>query len=93
VFFAHLQLRQVAQRWEYTVLATNATHDIAAIGPLYRDRCGCENGFDEALTSRPLLLAAVGRAPNSSNQTTLYLTPMHAEAILALHDATTCRAT
>ena len=34
----------------------------------------------EALTSRPLLLAAVGRAASSGNQTTLYLTPMHAEA-------------
>lgn len=34
----------------------------------------------EALTSRPLLLAAVGRATHSGNQTTLYLTPMHAEA-------------
>ena len=33
----------------------------------------------EALTSRPLLLAAVGRATNSGNQTTLHLTPMHAE--------------
>ena len=33
----------------------------------------------EALTSRPLLLAAVGRATNSGHQTTLYLTPMHAE--------------
>ena len=34
----------------------------------------------QALTSRPLLLAAVGRATNSSNQTTLYLTPMRVEA-------------
>lgn len=34
----------------------------------------------EALTSRPLLLAAVGRAVNHSGQTTLYLTPMHAES-------------
>jgi hypothetical protein len=33
----------------------------------------------EALTSRPLLLAAVGRAATSGGQTTLYLTPMHAE--------------
>jgi len=32
----------------------------------------------EALTSRPLLLAAVGRA-HSGNQTILYLTPVHAE--------------
>ena len=36
----------------------------------------------EALTSRPLLLAAVGCATCSCNQTTLYLTPMHAEAEL-----------
>ena len=34
----------------------------------------------EALTSRPLLLAAVGRAVSHSGQTLLYLTPMHAEA-------------
>ena len=34
----------------------------------------------EALTSRPLLLAAVGRATSSGNQTTLYLTPVHADA-------------
>ena len=33
-----------------------------------------------ALTSRPLLLAAVGRATSRGNQTTLSLTPMHAEA-------------
>ena len=108
------------------VLRRRIKHDIAAIGQLYRDRCDCENGFDElknqwgwggfttqdmhrsqvteravalvynwwswyvraanpqarreALTSRPLLLAAVGRAASSGNQTTLYLTPMHAEA-------------
>jgi hypothetical protein len=122
----HDEVQGNAQVWEYTVLATNATYDIAAIGQLYRDRCDCENGFDElknqwgwggfttqdmhrsqvtaravalvynwwswyvraanpqarreALTSRPLLLAAVGRATSSGNQTTLYLTPMHAEA-------------
>jgi hypothetical protein len=34
----------------------------------------------EALTSRPLLLAAVGRAASSGSQTTLYLKRMHAEA-------------
>ena len=34
----------------------------------------------EALTSRLLLLAAVGRATCSGNQTTLYLIPMHAQA-------------
>ena len=33
----------------------------------------------EALTSRSLLLAAVGRATTHQGQTTLYLTPMHAE--------------
>ena len=33
--------------WEYTVLATHAIYDIAAIGQLYRDRCDCESGFDE----------------------------------------------
>jgi hypothetical protein len=123
---AHDEVHDNAQVWEYPVLATNAPYDIAAIGQLYRDRCDCENGFDElknqwgwggltthdmhrsqvtaravalvyncwswyvraadpqarreALTSRPLLLAAVGRATNSANQTTLYLTPMHADA-------------
>jgi hypothetical protein len=122
----HDEVQDNAQVWEYTVLATNVTYDLAAIGQLYRDRCDCENGFDElknqwgwggfttqdmhrsqvtaravalvynwwswyvraanpqarreALTSRPLLLAAVGRAASSGNQTTLYLTPMHAEA-------------
>ena len=121
----HDEVQDSTQVWEYTVLATNATYDIAAIGQLYRDRCDCENGFDElknqwgwggfttqdmhrsqvtartvalvynwwswyvraanpqarreALTSRPLLLAAVGRAASGGNQTTLYLTPMHAE--------------
>lgn len=34
----------------------------------------------EALTSRPLLLAAVGRTVSQGRQTTLYLTPMHTEA-------------
>ena len=32
----------------------------------------------EAITSRPLLLAAVGRAVRHGGQTTVYLTPMHA---------------
>ena len=36
----------------------------------------------EALTSRQLLLAAVGRASSSGNHATLYLTPMHAEVRL-----------
>jgi len=33
----------------------------------------------EAITSRALLLAGVGRAVKHAGQTTLYLTPMHAE--------------
>ena len=122
----HDEVLDNAQLWEYTVLVTNVGYDLEGIGQLYRDRCDCENGFDElknqwgwggfttqdmhrsqitaravalvynwwswyvraanpqarreALTSRPLLLAAVGRAVNHSGQTTLYLTPMHAEA-------------
>jgi hypothetical protein len=121
----HDAVEDNAQLWEYTVLVTNAPYGIAAIGQLYRDRCDCENGFDElknqwgwggfstqdmhrsqitaravalvynwwswyvraanpgarreALTSRPLLLAAVGRATSHAGQTTLYLTPMHAK--------------
>ena len=122
----HDEVQDHAKVWEYTVLVTNAGYDITAIGQLYRDRCDCENGFDElknqwgwsdfttqdmhrsqitaravalvynwwswyvraanpqarreALTSRPLLLAAVGRTASHGGQTTLYLTPMHAEA-------------
>jgi hypothetical protein len=122
----HDDVQDQAQLWEYTVLVTNVQYDLSAIGQLYRDRCDCENGFDElknqwgwggftthdmhrsqitaravalvynwwswyvraanpqarreALTSRPLLLAAVGRAVSHSGQTLLYLTPMHAEA-------------
>jgi hypothetical protein len=34
----------------------------------------------EAITSRPLLLAAVGTAASHAGQTTLYLTPMHGKA-------------
>ncbi len=34
----------------------------------------------EAITSRPLLLAAAGRAAHSGGQTTPYLTPMHGKA-------------
>jgi Transposase DDE domain group 1 len=34
----------------------------------------------EAITSRPLLLAAVGKAASHAGQTTLYLTPLHAKA-------------
>lgn len=117
-----------AKLWEFTVLVTNTDYGLEAIGQLYRDRCDCENGFDElknqwgwggfttqdmkrsqltaravalvynwwswyvraanpgarreAITSRPLLLAAVGRCTSHSGKTTLYLTPMHAETTL-----------
>ena len=37
-------------------------------------------GRMEAITSRPLLLAAVGKAASHANQTTLYLTPHHGRA-------------
>jgi len=43
----HNEVQDNAQVWECTVLATNVTYDLAAIGQLYRDRCDCENGFDE----------------------------------------------
>jgi hypothetical protein len=36
----------------------------------------------EAITSHPLLVAAVGRSTHSAGQTTLYLTPMHGKATL-----------
>ena len=36
----------------------------------------------EAITSRPLLLAAVGRTVSHAGQTTLYLTPLHGKANL-----------
>ena len=114
-----------AKLWEFTVLVSNTGYGLEAIGQLYRDRCDCENGFDElknqwgwggfttqdmkrsqltaravalvynwwswyvraanpgarreAITSRPLLRAAVGRSTSHAGQTTLHLTPMHAE--------------
>ena len=110
--------------WEHTVLVTNSSHELTAMGQLYRDRCDCENGFDElknqwgwggftthdlarnqtmarsialihnwwswyalaaqpdirmeAQTSRPLLLAGIGRMLRHAGQTILCLTPMHA---------------
>ena len=109
--------------WEYIVLVTNTSHELVSIGQLYRDRCDCENGFDElknqwgwggfttqdlarnqtmartialiynwwswytraahpqarleAATSRPLLLAAVGRVVHHAGQTVLHLTSLH----------------
>lgn len=41
-------------------------------------RAAKPDGRMEAITSRPLLLAGVGRAVMHGRQTTLYLTPMHA---------------
>lgn len=41
-------------------------------------RAAKPDGRMEAITSRPLLLAGVGRAVTHGRQTTLYLTPMHA---------------
>ena len=112
-----------ARLWEYTVLATDVDYTLQGVAQLYRDRCDCENGFDElknqwglngfttqditrcqttaravalvfnwwswycraahpgarmeAITSRPLLLAAVGKAASHAGQTLLYLTPVH----------------
>ena len=40
-------------------------------------RAAHPSGRLEAITSRPLLLAAVGKAASHANQTTLYLTPLH----------------
>jgi hypothetical protein len=40
-------------------------------------RAAHPTGRLEAITSRPLLLAAVGKAASHANQTTLYLTPPH----------------
>jgi Transposase DDE domain group 1 len=43
-------------------------------------RAANPQGRLEAITSRPLLLAAVGRATSHANQTRLVLTPMHGRA-------------
>jgi hypothetical protein len=43
-------------------------------------RAAHPQGRMEAITSRPLLLAAVGKAASHANQTTLYLTPLHGRA-------------
>ena len=121
--FADTQVLDADVMWEYTVLVTDVSYPLESIAQLYRDRCDCENGFDElknqwglsgfttqdinrcqttarvsslvynwwswycraahpgarleAVTSRPLLLAAVGKAANHAGQTQLYLTPLH----------------
>ena len=43
-------------------------------------RAAHPGGRLEAITSRALLLAAVGKAASHANQTTLYLTPLHGRA-------------
>jgi hypothetical protein len=43
-------------------------------------RAAHPTGRLEAITSRPLLLAAVGKAASHANRTTLYLTPLHGRA-------------
>jgi hypothetical protein len=43
-------------------------------------RAAHPTGRMEAITSRPLLLAAVGKAVSHANQTTLYLTPLRGRA-------------
>jgi hypothetical protein len=43
----HDDVQDDAQIWQCTVLVTNAQYDLSAIGQLHRDRCDCENGFDE----------------------------------------------
>ena len=43
-------------------------------------RASHPTGRLEAITSRPLLLAAVGKAVSHANQTTLYLTALHGRA-------------
>ena len=44
---ADSQVLEAARMWEYSVLVTNATYPLESISQLYRDRCDCENGFDE----------------------------------------------
>lgn len=122
---AEMAVLDAARMWEYTVLVTDVPYPLESVAQLYRDRCDCENGFDElknqwglsgfttqdlarcqttaragalvynwwswycraahpgarleAVTSRPLLLAAVGKAASHAGQTQLYLTPLHAK--------------
>lgn len=120
---ADMSVLEGSRLWEYAVLVTDVAYPLEAVAQLYRDRCDCENGFDElknqwglggfttqdlarcqttaragalvynwwswycraahpgarleAVTSRPLLLAAVGKAASHAGQTQLYLTPLH----------------
>lgn len=44
---ADMQVLDADILWEYTVLVTDVAYPLESIGQLYRDRCDCENGFDE----------------------------------------------
>lgn len=44
---ADMSVLQGQRLWEYTVLATDVAYPLEGIAQLYRDRCDCENGFDE----------------------------------------------
>lgn len=41
------QVTDDANLWKFMVLVTDTAYDLEAIGQLYRDRCDCENDFDE----------------------------------------------
>ncbi|HEO71302.1 MAG TPA: transposase [Candidatus Hydrogenedentes bacterium] len=121
-----IETEEGAVQYEYVVLVTSLTDEIAAVAQHYRDRGDAENIYDEqknqwgwggytthdmkrcqimarligliynwwslyvrlaiperhaeAITSRPLLLYGVGHQTCHGGQTTLTITPMHAEA-------------
>ena len=70
----------------FTTRVINRCQTVArACAPVYNwwswyCRAAHPTGRLEAITSRPLLLAAVGKAASHANQTTLYLTPMRGRA-------------
>jgi hypothetical protein len=118
-----------AEQYEYAILVTSLSDEVATIAQLYRDRADAENNFDElknqwgwggfvtndlkrcqiaarivaqvfnwwtifvrlavpnkhleAVTSRPLLLNAIGRTTTHAGQTKLKITSTHAKASLA----------
>jgi hypothetical protein len=45
--FADDAVLEAARMWEFTVLVTDVDYPVESIAQLYRDRCDCENGFDE----------------------------------------------
>jgi hypothetical protein len=124
--FAFVETLEKVVKYEYAVLVTTLSGEVATLAQHYRDRADSENPFDElknqwawggfttqdlkrcqimarhtalfynwwslfarlavpwkhheALTSRPLLLHAVGKQTQHAGQTTLTLTSMHAES-------------